>query len=255
MVTWLAAVAPPLVAVQLKVVPVVSAGEGFRSLDAGSLLQGGSPYSQVTSVEAGFRSEVARGRYVMSLTAFQTDVANEVSFDATEGGLSTEGASTRRGVVASVMAKPVAWLFASSALSLQTATYDTFEPSTGHYVPDVPAFLWRTDVNVHGELLRGRGAPYVGRLGVGYTLLGGRHVVDSIVAPTNNVVNLLASLRHGSVEFGVDVYNALGLQYADDTFYYVSNWSVRSGLQPASAAIHTVAAAPQTLLGTLTLYL
>ncbi|HEY6461277.1 MAG TPA: TonB-dependent receptor, partial [Polyangiaceae bacterium] len=86
--THVAGVAPgPRVTVSYEIVPelspVVSAGEGFRSLDAGSLtrcnaptlqLTGvaasavppcapGSPFSQVTSVEAGFRSEVDKGRY------------------------------------------------------------------------------------------------------------------------------------------------------------------------------------------------
>ncbi len=84
--TNVAGVAPgPRVTVAYEIVPeltpVVSAGEGFRSLDAGSLtrcnaptvqLTGvpssavlpcspGSPFSRVTSFEAGFRSEAAAG--------------------------------------------------------------------------------------------------------------------------------------------------------------------------------------------------
>jgi hypothetical protein len=238
-----------------EIVPVVSAGEGFRSLDAGTVLQGGEPYSHITSVEAGFRSEAAHGRYVTTLAAFQTNLQNEIAFDAVAGGLTTEGASTRRGVVGSVSARPFPWLFASSALSLQSATYDTLDPATGHHVPDVPAFLWRADVNVHGELLRVHEVPVTGRAGLGYTLLGGRHVDDRIIAPANHVLNVLGSLRYRFVELGADVYNALGLQYADDTFFYVSSWSARPGPQAAPAAIHTVAAPPRTVLATLTLYL
>ncbi len=99
--------------------PVVSAGEGFRSLDAASVtlcntpalkLAGvptsqaspcvpGSPYWGVTSVEGGFRSEVARGRFTTSLALFQTNVASELVFDVSSGGLMMEGASTRRGIV------------------------------------------------------------------------------------------------------------------------------------------------------------
>jgi hypothetical protein len=238
-----------------ELVPVVSAGEGFRSLDAGSLATGGTPFSQVTSVEAGLRSEMAHGRYVTTFTAFQTNVANELVFEATSGGLETEGASTRRGVVASVLAKPRPWLLVSSALSLQQATYDTVAPGDPRDVPDVPSFLWRADVDVHGEIARVRGAPVTGRAGLGYTLLGGRHRDDGSVAPTNNVLNALASARYRSVELGVDVYNALGLQYADDSLYYVSSWALQPGPARASAAIHTVAASPRTVLGTLTLYL
>jgi hypothetical protein len=254
--------------------PVVSAGEGFRSLDAGSLTlcnaptlkvtgvtssqvppcAPGSPYSQVTSFEAGVRSDVARGRFTTTLTAFQTDVANELVFEVASGGLTTERASTRRGLVGSFLARPTGWLLASTALSVQTATFDTLVAGSSHYVPNVPAVLWRTDVNVHGEMARIRDVPLTGRVGVGYTLLGGRHVNDTLIGPTNNVLNALAAARYGFVEVGLDMYNALGLQYADDTQYYVSNWSFRPGQQPASAAVHTVAAPPRTVLGTVTLY-
>ena len=212
--------------------PVISAGEGFRSLDAGSLtlcnaptikLTGvpsslqlpcvpGSPYSQVMSFEGGVRSDIAEGRFVTSLTAFQTNVANELVFEVASGGLTTETASTRRGIVGSFLARPTDWLLVSTALSVQTATFNTLVVGTSHYVPNVPAVLWRTDANVHGELLRFKGAPVTGRAGVGYTLLGGRHVNDTIIAPTNNVLNALASVRYRFVELGFDMFNVLGLQ-------------------------------------------
>ena len=180
--------------------PVVSAGEGFRSLDAGSLtlcnaptlmLTGatsstappckpGSPYSQVTSFEGGFRSEVARGRFTTTFTVFQTDVANELVFEVTSGGLTTENASTRRGLVGSFLARPTAWLLASTARLGSRRRRSTLSWwGRSHYVPNVPAVLWRTDVNAHGELFRIGDAPVTGRVGVGYTLLAGRHVNDS----------------------------------------------------------------------------
>ena len=254
--------------------PVLSAGEGFRSLDAGSLtlcnaptikLTGvpssqllpcapGSPYSQVTSFEGGMRSDVGKGRFTTTLTAFQTNVANELVFEVASGGLTTESASTRRGIVGSFLARPTSWLLASSALSVQTATFDTLVAGSSHFVPNVPAYLWRVDVNAHGELFRIKGSPVTGRAGVGYTLLGGRHVNDVILAPTNNILNALASVRYRFVEVGLDLYNVLGLKYADDEEYYVSNWSLRPGQNPASDAVHIVAAPPFTALGTLSLY-
>jgi iron complex outermembrane recepter protein len=276
--THVAGVAPgPRVTVAYEIAPeltpVVSAGEGFRSLDAGSLtrcnaptveLTGtpssqllpckpGAPYSQVTSFEGGIRSQIARGRFTTTLTAFQTDVANELVFEVTDGGLTTERASTRRGIVGSFLARPTSWLLASTAVSIQSATFETLVVGTSHYVPNVPALLWRTDVNAHGELFQMRGAPVSGRVGVGYTLLAGRHVNDRIIAPANNVLNALASVRYRFVELGFDMYNVLGLKYADDEEYYVSNWSFRPGQQPASGAVHIVAAPPRTALATLTL--
>jgi hypothetical protein len=208
----------------------------------------------VTSFEAGVRSDVAHGRFTTTLTAFQTDVANELVFEASAGGLTTESASTRRGIVASLLTRPTPWLLVSSALSVQTATFDTLVAGSSHYVPNVPAVLWRTDVNAHGPLARLRDAPLTGRVGVGYTLLGGRHVTDTILGPTINVLNALASVRWRFIELGLDVYNLLGLQYPDDEQYYVSNWSLKAGQQPASGAVHVVAAPPRSALGTLTLY-
>ncbi|HEV3190819.1 MAG TPA: TonB-dependent receptor, partial [Polyangiaceae bacterium] len=98
--------------------PVVSYGEGFRSLDAGHLQDGDShPYSKVRSVEAGLRSDIARGRYVTTVSVFQTWIENELVFDAVSGGLQTEEASTRSGLVGSVVTKPCDWLLASTAVS------------------------------------------------------------------------------------------------------------------------------------------
>ena len=276
--TNVAGVAPgPRVTVAYEAVPelmpVVSAGEGFRSLDAGSLvacngttlkLTGGSStlppcapgaaFSQVTSFEAGVRSEAVRGRYVTTLAAFQTDVANELVFEVTAGGLDTERASTRRGIVGSFLARPTPWLLASSALSVQTATFNTLVAGTSHYVPNVPAILWRTDVSVHGQVSGVGGEPVTGRAGMGFTLLGGKHVNDAIIAPTDYVLNALASARWRFVELGLEMYNVLGLQYPDDEEYFVSNWSFKPGQQHASLATHIVAAPPRTTLGTLTLY-
>jgi iron complex outermembrane receptor protein len=254
--------------------PVISAGEGFRSLDAQSLtlcnsptpkLTGmpsgtippctpGSPYSEVTSFEGGLRSEAAKGRFTTTLAVFQTDVANELVFEATQGGLTTEFASTRRGIVSSFVARPTSWLLVSTALSVQSATFNTLVVGTSHYVPNVPAELWRTDVNAHGELFRIQGTPVSGRLGVGYTLLAGKHVTDALIAPMNNVLNALAAVRYRFVELGLDMYNVLGLEYADDEEYYVSNWSFKPGQNLASGTVHITAAPPRTTLGTLSLY-
>jgi iron complex outermembrane recepter protein len=255
--------------------PVVSAGEGFRSLDAASLTlcnaptvkvtgvspydvlpcKPGDPYSRVTSFEAGLKSDIGKGRFVTTLTAFQANVANELVFEVDSGGLTTEGASTRRGIVGSFLARPNGWLLASSALSLQTAHFNTLFVGTSHYVPNVPTFLLRTDVNAHGTLFRVHGVPLTGRAGIGYTLLGQRHVNDVILAPAKNILNAQASLRYRFVELGVDMYNVFGLEYPDDEEYFVSNWSQLPGQQRASPGIHIVAAPPRTTVATLTLYL
>jgi hypothetical protein len=93
-----------------------------------------------------------------------------------------------------------------------------------------------------------------GRVGVGYTFLSGRHLTDTIIGPSNNVLNGKAALRYRDVEIGVDGYNLLALKYADDAEYYVSNWGFSASQQHASAAIHITAAPPLTLVGTVAVY-
>ena len=63
-----------------------------------------------------------------------------------------------------------------------------------------------------------------------------------------------AELRSSTVAVAVDVYNALGLQVADSSDIYVSNWGMKPGQQPASLAIHSIAAPPTSVLGSVTVY-
>ncbi|HEX3343974.1 MAG TPA: TonB-dependent receptor, partial [Polyangiaceae bacterium] len=234
--------------------PVVSYGEGFRSLDVQNLQEGATPYSKIRSVEAGFRAQSPGERYTTTLAVFETWVGNELVFEAASGGLETENASVRRGVVGSVVARPWDWLLVSSALSVTDATFSTLVVGVGHYVPNIPPILFRTDATARRRLGTLFGKPVTGRLGVGYTFLSGRHLTDSIVGPVSHILNAKAAARCGPVEVGVDGYNVLGLKYADDAEYYVSNWSFKPGQQPASEAIHITAAPPLTVLGTVALY-
>jgi iron complex outermembrane recepter protein len=252
-----------------QIAPVVSYGEGFRSLDASAnagassatangvqpgLQEGSTPYSKVRSVEAGLRAQAFEQRYTATLSAFETWVANEVVFEASSGGLTTEGASIRRGIVGSVVAKPKDWLIISVAGSVTTATFDTLVAGLSKYVPNIPPILFRSDVTARGRLTDIAGRPLSGRVGLGYTFLSGRHLTDTIIGPSNNVLNANAALRYGSVEVGIDTYNLLALRFADDEQVFVSNWSVTPGTRLASTATHLVAAPPMTLLGTLALY-
>jgi hypothetical protein len=252
-----------------ELVPVVSYGEGFRSLDASSsagssaqgpissqpnLQEGSTPYSKVRSVEVGFRAEAFHEQYTATVSAFETWLGNEVVFDATSGGLETENPSVRRGIVASVITKPFDWLLVSAAGSVTDAVFTTLVANLSHDVPNVPPILLRVDATVRRRLATIRGRVLTGRVGVGYTFLGKRHLTDSILGPTQNILNATASLRYGPVEAGIDGYNLLNLHYADDEEVYVSNWSVSAATARATQATHLVAAPPLTLLGNLALY-
>jgi iron complex outermembrane receptor protein len=243
---------------------VVSYGEGFRSLQAianvatpagisgegPSIQEGGKPYSKVRSYEVGLRAKARGERYRASLSAFETHVQNELVFEATSGGFSTEGASIRRGIVASLVARPVTWLLASLAGSVSESTFSTLAPGISHYVPNIPPLLFRADVSVHHALKLQSGKPITGRLGFGYTFLAARHLTDRIEGPADHVLNGHAALRYDHFELGVEGYNLLARHYADDREYYASNWSLSSGTALANSATHLSAAPPLTILGT-----
>jgi outer membrane receptor protein involved in Fe transport len=247
----------PRITAELDVVPGLdvgaSYGEGFRSIDAAQVPGNLSkPYSKVRSVEVGVRGSDARRRYRTSLAVFSTWVENELVFVAESGGYETEGASVRRGVVASFLARPVSWLLASTALSVTDAVFTTLVPGISHYVPSVPPVLLRADVSVERPLGELAGRSVTARVGVGYTFLSGRHLTDTVVGPVSHVLNAHVGARRGPFELGVDAYNLPGLHYADDAQAYISNWSLRPGQHPASLATHLTAAPPCTIVATLT---
>jgi iron complex outermembrane receptor protein len=261
--------------------PVISYGEGFRSLDAtanvatsvGTMLtppspgtvngagpsiqEGASPYSKVRSLEAGFRAQTPKASYTATVSVFETWVDNELVFEASSGGFTTEGASVRQGLVASAIAKPFDWLLGSVAGSLQSGTFNTLAAGVVHFIPQVPPVVIRADVTAHGELGIVYHRPLTGRVGVGYTFLAGRYLTEgnsAIRGPSNNILNANASIRYANFELGVDGFNVLGLHYSDDQEYYPSNWSVNPGTPRASSAVHDTAAPPLTVVGSLAVY-
>jgi hypothetical protein len=238
------------------ITPALSYGEGFRSLDAESVTDGSSrPFSKVRSAEAGLHAKVAGERYTATVAAFETWVENELVFAAEAGGLETERASTRKGIVGSTVAKPVDWLLLSTSVSFTSAVFETNVPGVAHFVPNVPPILWRTDASVRGTVGRLRGKPILGRAGVGYTMLSGRHLTDTLRSPAIHALNAGASARYDAVEVGIDAYNLIDAKYAEESSVYASNWSLRPGQQLASTATHLTAAPPLTLLATVTLFL
>ena len=231
-----------------------SYGEGFRSLDAAHIAQGAQPYSRVRSVEVGLRAQERKKKWTTSLAIFDTFVDDELVFEAEAGGLETENASTRRGVVGSLVAKPCDWLLASAALSVTNAVFTTRVAGAPHFVPSVAPILFRVDASARHALGKLRGKPVTGRAGVGYTFLAGSHLTDDVIGPDTHALNASVAARWEYIELGVDGYNVLGLKYADDTQVYVSNWSNKPGQQPASLATHISAAPPATVIGTIALY-
>lgn len=235
--------------------PVISYGESFRSLGAEAVRDGATtPYSKVRSAEAGFHAKLLDERVTTTAALFETWVANELVFEVESGGLETQKESTRRGFVGSVVAKPVDWLLASSAISLTSAVFDTNVPGVSHFVPNVPPVLLRSDVTARGTVARIGRKAVIARTGAGYTFMSPRRLSDTIRGSTVHAINASAGLRYDTIEIGIDAYNLLGVRYGDDASVYASNWSHEPGQQPASVATHLTAAPPRTVLGTIAYY-
>ncbi len=129
----------------------VATSEGISGAGP-SIREGAQPFSKVRSYEAGVRVRALGDRYSATVSAFETRVGNELVFEATSGGFSTEGASVRRGMVASAVAKPWQWLLASVSGSVSRSTFTTLAPGISHYVPNIPPLLLRADVSVNGKV-------------------------------------------------------------------------------------------------------
>ena len=233
---------------------IASYGEGYRSLDAAHLQRGATPFSKVRSFEVGMRAQLPNERFTSTLAVFHTRVGNELVFVANNGGLESQNASVRRGIVGSIVTKPVPWLLASASLSINDAQFQTRVAGISHHVPSVPPILFRTDISVRGPLPKLGQLPLSGRLGVGYTFASAQHLSDAVRGPETNALNVGGELRSRFIAVGLDVYNALRRQFADSSDVYVSNWSFEPGQQPASLAIHSVAAPPTTVVGSVTVY-
>ncbi len=252
--------AGPRVTLEYAVSPLLavstSYGEGFRSLNPPSLEDGATrPFSKVRSVELGARAQDARGRYKTTLAGYNTWVENELVFVAESGGFETQQRSIRRGIVGSVLAKPVRWLLASSALSVTDAFFDTDVPRVSHRVASVPPLIYRADVTARARLASIHRESLFGRAGLGYTFLSRLHLTDEVRGPNANILNANLGLRYAAFELDLDVYNALDSRYADSANYYISNWSFEPGQQRASYATHLTAAPPRAFVATLSVHL
>jgi hypothetical protein len=225
--------------------PSISWGQGFRTLDAHGLRDGDThPYSKVTSTEIGARASMGE-RYSATLAFYETRVGNELVFDASSGGLETEGASVRRGMTASVLGRPVDGGLVSAAFSVNRATYQSADEGS-RFVPSVPAFLFRTDASLRGTIGHLEGRPLGARAGVGFTLLGPKHLDDRTTTTIHRLIDASAGLRFRAVEVSIDVHNLLDQRYPDDEQVFASSWNGA----PPTVAKHVSAAPPRTILGT-----
>lgn len=201
----------------------VSAGRGFHSNDGRAGLvedgAGGQAYQRPPllvrskSYEAGLRTSPVRGLHV-AVTAFQTDFASELVYNADVGQTEAGRPSRRKGVEGSVQYRPVAWLELNSNIAISRARYRDADPA-GDHIEDAPGF-----VGSIGALVDNLG-PWFGA--VQWRDLGSHPLVEdnSIRSPGYRELNLNLGYKFSRrLKVRLDVFNVTGSKSNAADYYY-----------------------------------
>lgn len=245
--------------------PVISYGVGYRSPQARLLAEGErAPYTTVTSYEAGVRLATEGDKLVASVAAYRTVLSDDLVFDPGDNTLARIGPTSRRGVAAYVVARPWDFFLGSVSVTWVHATLDAPPPATaddpspayteGQRLPFVPTIVARADLGVRGALAGEGRTKLLGRLGVGFSVIGERPLPHGQVAPAFSLLDLSASLRLRELELGFDVTNLLDRRWTDSELYYSSSWPTRE-IPSTIPARHFVAGAPRTVTFSLAVHL
>jgi TonB family protein len=229
-----------------------SAGIGHRTPEALQLTDGEKvPFTIVDSYEVGVR---VSDRSSVNLTAalFETKLSQDLSFEALEGSFETIGPTTRKGVVVSATATPITGFNASVSMTAVDARLDNPEPDATK-VPFVPPVVVRADVGYRRPVATLWDKSVDAHLGYGATFLGPRPLTDSIDSPATFVVDASAGVKRDFLALDVDVTNLFDQKYAEQEYYYASNW--HTGPSATAPVEHISPGAPFTLLVSLTLSL
>jgi TonB family protein len=233
-----------------------SAGLGHRTPEALQLKDGQSvPFTTVQSYELGLRL-ADRGLVSLTAAAFITKLSQDLSFEALEGSFTTIGPTTRKGVVAYFQAAPTEGLTSSVSFTGVQATLDNPDVAAGEgkKVPFIPPVVIRADVGYKRAIVPLWNKPLEGRIGYGATFLSPRPLTDTLDSPAVFVVDATAGIKRDNVEIGVDIYNLFNQKYAEQEYFYASNWRL-SPANPAIPVEHISPGAPFTCLVSLTLTL
>lgn len=241
-----------------------SYGEGYRSPQARQLEEGEqAPFAKVKSYELGATVRDG-GRLSVSAVAYQTNLSYDLAFDPADGRLTRIGPTTRRGLVAYLLATPADGALVSFSATYVHATLDSpplptpENPSppyvSGQSLPYVPPVLLRSDVAFTRAMGSVFGRALQWKAGYGTTFLSSRPLPYGQSSPPVFLVDATLGLRRDWLEFSVDAFNLLDARYADTEYAYVSNWQT-SAVPSRVPARHITAGAPRALLANVTLYL
>ena len=236
-----------------------SYGVGAQSLDARYISQDAqAPVAKLNAVEGGAIYHRVLGQVDLSgrVIGYSTHVSQDLIFNPALGRLTAANGATRSGVVAAARATS-RWFDESASVTYAHAVFDkSAEQPTVTLVPYVPTVIARSDSAVFGPLPRVRilDRPIVGTVGLGVNYIGVRPLPFSQAAAPTLELDASANLRWNPFQLGVRVTNLTDARYPSSQFFYASNFQTRNypTLTPVE---HFTAAAPRTVLFTLTVYL
>ncbi len=247
-------------------------GEGYRSPQARLLVDGESaPYAKARSADVGFTfvpggedpnaSEDEATR--VQLSAFYTNVSNDIAFDPSQGRVESLGPSTRIGATFYLRSEPLRaslgadsrWIVLGS-LSYVRATVDSppaasidnprpiFSP--GDPLPYVPPFTVRAESRFTQTIAHADGFPIAASIAFGASILSPRPLPHGFSSQTIALLDAFVGVDYRILHLELSLANLLDSRYAALEYAYASSWSA-SAIESRLPTRHQVAGAPMTM--------
>lgn len=245
-----------------KLVLSAAYGEGYRSPQALLLDEGEpAPFTKVRSGDVGARIRWGEhDAFSLRGSGYLTHLGDDLVFEADEGRAEAVGPTRRLGFVLHGDVRPFPWWLVAGSVTYVHATLLEPPPSSAHdpnpplsrgdLLPYVPPWVLRVDTHVEHALFEFRGAPVVGRGGVGFTYWARRPLPYSQRAAPVSLVDLSLRATYRVLSLDATVFNLLDARYAANELSYASNWDP-AAVPSRLPARHIQAGAPRTWLLTL----
>ena len=232
-------------------------GEGYRSPQARTLEDGErAPFTKVRSADVGMRLDWG-DRLKLTVGGYFTRLSDDTAFEASEGRLERIGATQRLGAVVHAVTRPTDWLVGALSITYVDATLREPPPASaeepdppfekGQSLPFVPPVVVRADLGAKHSLGQAANKSFVGRAGVGFSLLSPRPLPFGETADTVALLDASAGLTWGPVTLSLEVFNLLNFEYAASEFNFASDWDPNDGVRTRTPERHVAAGAPRSL--------
>ena len=253
-------VVTPKAMVDVGIVPglnaIASYGQGFRSPQARSLGDGETlPFTRTNGWELGLRYRDGRA-IEASLAGYVTLLDDDLVFNEATARNEAIPGTLRIGGAANFEARPNDWFVAGFGGSYTRATLrgSNERLAEGDLLPFVPQLIVRSDTAARPVFTRLLERDLMGIFGVGTSYVFNRPLPFGEIGTDIFLVGARAGLRWGEIELRIDATNLFDAEWNDGEFVYASSFD-RDAIPSLVPQRHFSAGAPQTFLGTLTLYL